>query len=156
MALVRESATLLEVLIEDKRLTFTLAGNESVGVEADRLYVRQAVVNILHNAVKFTPAGGSISARIECKNDSRVQLSITDTGPGIPVEHSQKVFERFYRVDEARTGEDMGAGLGLSVAKWAVEANNGEIRVSSASGAGSTFWICLPAVGCASPSTDSG
>lgn len=153
MALVRETAALLEVLIEDKRLTFTLAGDESLGAQADRLYIRQAVVNILHNAVKFTPAGGSISARVECRSDSRVELSITDSGPGIPAEQSVKIFERFYRVDEARTGEDMGAGLGLSVAKWAVQANDGEIGVNSASGAGSTFWIRLPAVGCPSPST---
>jgi len=151
MALVREAASLLEVLIEDKHLTFTLAGDESVGAQADRLYVRQAVVNILHNAVKFTPAGGTISARIECKNDSCVQLSISDSGPGIPPSQSSKVFERFYRVDESRTGENMGAGLGLSVAKWAVEANNGEIGVNVASGSGSTFWIRLPAVGCHFP-----
>lgn len=151
MALVREAAALLEVLIEDKRLTFTLVGNESVGVQADRLYIRQAVVNILHNAVKFTPVGGSISARIECKSDSRVELSISDTGPGIPSEQSAKVFERFYRVDEARTGEDTGAGLGLSVAKWALQANDGEIGMSNPSCGGSCFWIRLPAVGCASP-----
>jgi len=151
MALVREAASLLEVLIEDKHLTFTLAGDESVGAQADRLYVRQAVVNILHNAVKFTPAGGTISARIECTNDSCVQLSISDSGPGIPPSQSSQVFERFYRVDESRTGENMGAGLGLSVAKWAVEANNGEIGVNNASGSGSTFWIRLPAVGCPFP-----
>jgi len=154
MALVREAAALLEVLIEDKHVTFTLAGDESLGALADRLYVRQAVVNILHNAVKFTPDGGSISARIECTSDSRVELSITDSGPGIPVEQSARIFERFYRADEARTGEDMGAGLGLSVAKWAVEANNGEIGVNSVSGGGSTFWIRLPAVGCPSPGTN--
>jgi heavy metal sensor kinase len=149
-ALVREAAALLEVLIEDKRLTFTLAGDETVGAQADRLYIRQAVINILHNAVKFTPPGGSISAHVECKSDSRVELSVSDSGPGISAEHSAKVFERFYRVDEARTGDDMGAGLGLSVAKWAVEANNGEIGMINLPGAGARFWIRLPAVGCPS------
>ena len=153
MALVREAAAILDVLVEDKRLTFTLTGDETVGAQADRLYIRQAVINILHNAVKFTPPGGSISARVECMSDSRVELSVTDSGPGISSEHAKKVFERFYRVDEARTGDNMGAGLGLSVAKWAVEANEGEIGVSNASGAGSTFWIRLPAVGCPSPGT---
>jgi len=153
MALVREAAVLLEILIEDKRLTFTLAGDESLGAEADRLYVRQAVLNILHNAVKFTPSGGSISAHVRCKGLSQVELAITNSGPGIPVEQSAKIFDRFYRVDEARAGEDKGAGLGLSIAKWAVQANDGEIGVRSASGTGATFWICLPAVGCASPST---
>ena len=153
MAVVREAAALLEVLIEDKRQTFTLTGDEAVGAQADRLYIRQAIVNILHNAVMFAPVGGSISARVECASRARVELSIVDSGPGIPAEHSAKVFERFYRADESRRSEDMGAGLGLSIAKWAVEANNGEIGVSSVSEAGSTFWIRLPAVGCSPSST---
>jgi heavy metal sensor kinase len=148
-ALVRESADLLEVLIEDKNLVFTLSGDESVGARADRLYVRQAIVNILHNAVKFTPRGGSIRAQVRCIKDAQVELSISDSGPGIPREHASKVFERFYRVDEARAGEDGGAGLGLSVAKWAVEVNDGHIGLASPSGTGATFWIRLPAVGCA-------
>jgi heavy metal sensor kinase len=152
MVLVREASTLLEILMEDKHLTFRLAGDEGATIQADRLYLRQAVVNILHNAVKFTPVGGSISARVECTSDDRVQLSISDTGPGIPGEHSKKVFERFYRVDEARTGEDMGAGLGLSVAKWAVEANKGEIGITNTDGHGAAFWIRLPVSGCSSSS----
>ena len=151
LALVRESAALLEVLIEDKQLKFTLAGDESIGVQGDRLYIRQAIVNILHNAVKFTPEGGSITARVECRGEGCAELSVTDTGPGVPPEHAAKVFERFYRVDESRTGRahgsEMGAGLGLSVARWAVEVNNGEIGVRSATGSGATFWIQLPAVG---------
>jgi heavy metal sensor kinase len=149
MALVREAAALLEVLIQDKHLTFTLAGDESLGVRADRLYVRQAVVNILHNAVKFTPAGGFISVLVECKSPSEVELSIADSGPGIRAEDSAKIFERFYRVGEARGGDDAGAGLGLSIAKWAVEASNGELGMINVPGAGASFWIRLPAVGCA-------
>jgi heavy metal sensor kinase len=155
-ALVRESAALLEVLIEDKQLAFTLAGDESVGVQGDRLYIRQAVINVLHNAVKFTPPGGSIFARIQCDGDSRVELSIRDTGPGIPPEQSSRVFERFVHLDESRAPTNTGAGLGLSVARWAVQANEGEIGVTSTLGAGSRFWIRLPAVGCpgtGSPST---
>ncbi|HUJ81618.1 MAG TPA: ATP-binding protein [Candidatus Acidoferrales bacterium] len=144
MAVVRETAELLEVLIEDKRLTFSLIGDENAGVQADRLYVRQAVVNILHNAVKFTPVGGSIRARVECIEDSRVELSVHDSGPGIPAEKVSHIFERFYRADDARTGENNGAGLGLSVTKWAVEANDGEVGVTSSAGAGATFWIRLP------------
>jgi heavy metal sensor kinase len=155
MALVREAAALLEVLIDDKQLTFTLEGDESAGAQADRLYVRQAVVNILHNAVKFTPAGGLISARIECIGQGWVELSISDTGPGIEPEHAKKVFERFYRVDEARAGENRGAGLGLSIARWAVQANNGEIGVTGALGAGCRFWIRLPAVGCSASGLES-
>jgi heavy metal sensor kinase len=152
VALVRESAALLEILIEDKHLNFTLTGDESLGAQADRLYVRQAIVNILHNAVKFTPPGGSISAKVECCGKSWVELSVTDTGPGIAPEHIEKVFQRFYRADKSRASRDscndMGAGLGLSVAEWAIKANNGEIGVRSIPGSGATFWIRLPAVGC--------
>jgi heavy metal sensor kinase len=149
MALVREAAALLEVLIQDKHLTFTLAGDESLGARADRLCIRQAVVNILHNAVKFTPAGGFISVVVECKNESEVELSITDSGSGIRAEDSVKIFERFYRVGGARKGEDGGAGLGLSIAKWAVEASDGELEMANVPGAGAKFSICLPAgVGC--------
>jgi len=151
-ALVREAASLLEVLIEDKSLTFKLSGDESIGVQADRLYVRQAVVNVLHNAVKFTPEGGTIHARIRCISGSQAELMITDTGPGIPEQHAAKIFDRFYRADEARTGAGMGAGLGLSIAKWAVQANNGEIGLGGSSSGGCTFWIRLPAIGCQSSS----
>jgi len=151
-ALVREAASLLEVLIEDKNLTFRLSGDESIGVQADRLYVRQAVVNVLHNAVKFTPEGGTIHARIRCISGSQAELMITDTGPGIPEQHAAKIFDRFYRADEARTGAGMGAGLGLSIAKWAVQANNGEIGLGGSSSGGCTFWIRLPAIGCQSSS----
>jgi len=153
MALVRESAALLEILIEDKHLALTLTGDENAGVQADRLYVRHAVVNMLHNAVKFTPVGGSIYVRVECKKDSRVEFSVQDTGPGIPAGKLANVFERFYRADEARTGDNNGAGLGLAVARWAVQANNGEVGAASSPGAGATFWIRLPAVTISSSST---
>jgi signal transduction histidine kinase len=117
-------------------------------VQADRLYLRQAIVNILHNAVKFTPAGGRIEARVGCKGHSLAELSIRDSGPGISEAHIAKIFNRFYRADDAREGHDRGAGLGLSIAKWAVQANNGEIGVANSAEHGSTFWIRLRAVGC--------
>jgi heavy metal sensor kinase len=147
MELVRDAAGLLEVLIEEKKLSFTLAGDESAFVRGDRLFLRQAVVNILHNAVKFTPIDGTISLRVSCEADSKVVLSVTDNGPGIPAEHATQVFDRFYRVDRARTpGGENGAGLGLSIARWAVRANEGEIGLSNSPGGGCTFWIRLPAV----------
>lgn len=146
-ALVREAASLLEVLIDDKHLKFTVTGDENVGVQADRLYVRQAVVNVLHNAVKFTPAGGAISAQIRCRGN-QAELSITDSGPGVSVEHRYRIFDRFYRADSSRTVPEIGAGLGLSIAKWAVEANGGSIGFCSSASGGSMFSIQLPAVGC--------
>jgi heavy metal sensor kinase len=149
MPLVRETVSLLDVLIEEKKLMLTLAGDEGVCVRSDRQHVRQAVVNVLHNAVKFTPVGGTISARIDRQGSSWAQVSITDDGPGIPLEHAEHVFERFYRADETRF-EGKAAGLGLSIAQWAVRANKGEIGLVSPPGGGSTFWIRLPAASCAS------
>jgi heavy metal sensor kinase len=143
--IVEEAASLLDVLIEEKRLTFNFEGEKNALVRGDRLVLRQAAVNILHNAVKFTPAGGSIFARVSCEG-SCILLSITDNGPGIPTEHLTKVFDRFYRVDPARTSDNKGAGLGLSIAQWAARANDGEIGLSTAPEGGCTFWIRLPLV----------
>ena len=141
--LMQEASELLEVLMEEKRIAFRLEGEDQVLVKADRLYLRQAVVNLLHNAVKFTPVNGAILTRIERNGDASVRLSILDSGPGIPSEHAAKVFERFYRVEESRGGENKGAGLGLSIAKWAVEANHGEIGLTNSPRGGSEFWIRL-------------
>ena len=143
--LVCEAASLLEVLIEDKHIQFHFEGEQNATVCADRLYLRQAVVNVLHNAVKFTPEGGAIVARVVLKEDSIVEISIRDTGPGIKEDHVPRIFERFYRGADARAGENGGAGLGLSIALWAVHANDGEMGTYAAPGGGSIFWICLPA-----------
>jgi signal transduction histidine kinase len=149
MPLLQEAASLLDVLIEDKAIRVDLVEEEAVCALADRLYVRQAVVNVLHNAVKYTPAGGSISARVY-REASWAVLAIGDSGPGIQPQHAGRVFERFYRVDEARSGEK-AAGLGLSIAQWVVRANKGEIGLVSPPGGGCTFWIRLPAAPCPPP-----
>jgi len=141
--IVEEAASLLDVLIEEKGLKFNIDTDKSALVRGDRLILRQAAVNVLHNAVKFTPPGGSISARVCCEG-SRIVLSVTDNGPGIPTEHLTKVFDRFYRVEAPRPGEIKGAGLGLSIAQWAARAHDGEIGLSPAPGGGCTFWIHLP------------
>ncbi len=141
--IMEEAASLLDVLIEEKRLTFNFEGEKNALVRGDRLILRQAAVNILHNAVKFTPAGGSISARVICEGSCTL-LSITDNGPGIATEHLTKVFDRFYRVDPARADENKGAGLGLSIAQWAARAHDGEIGLSTVPEGGCKFWIRLP------------
>ncbi|HWZ99113.1 MAG TPA: ATP-binding protein [Candidatus Dormibacteraeota bacterium] len=148
MELVRQVADLLEVLIEEKRIHFELSGDETACVKADRLTLRQAIINLLHNATKFTPVEGSIEVRVERSTGDTILLSVADSGPGVPPEHASKVFDRFYRVEESRGGENKGAGLGLSIAKWAVDANHGELTVRSELGAGSTFSIRMPSVAC--------
>jgi len=150
--LMQEVAELLEVLVEEKGIQFEIVGEEGLCVRADRVYLRQALVNLLHNAVKFTPFGGTIRARLERKDGSKILLSIIDSGPGISAQHVEKVFQRFYRVEESRGGENKGAGLGLSITKWAVEANGGEVGLTIPPDGGSTFWIRLPAIPCESAS----
>jgi signal transduction histidine kinase len=113
-------------------------------IECDRVFLRQALVNLVHNAVKHSPIGGSISVSAWKKADS-VELQVADSGPGIPLEHQAKVFDRFYRVDLSRSSDAGGAGLGLAIAKWVVEAHGGEIRLRNAAEGGCVFGIRLPA-----------
>lgn len=143
MALVRESAGLFEVLLDEKSLRLDLSGDESASVQGDRLFLRQAIVNILHNAIKYSPVGQSISVRVRaCAAD--VTIEIQDFGPGIPPADQPRVFDRFYRVDKARWRESGGAGLGLAIAKWVVEAHRGSIRLTSVPEQGSVFSLVLP------------
>ncbi len=145
MALAREAAGLFEILMEEKSLRVVVEGDEGAAVKGDCLFLRQALVNILHNAVKYSPAGGAIRVRVRHEDASHIVVEIEDRGPGIPLEDHVKVFDRFYRVDRARWRESGGAGLGLAIAKWAVEAHGGSIGLESALNQGCTFRVSLPA-----------
>jgi two-component system, OmpR family, sensor kinase len=112
-------------------------------VSGDRLILRQAIVNLFDNAIKSSPAKSRIEVVVG-ESDGRAILDITDQGPGIPNEHQPYVFDRFYRVDKARSRAWGGAGLGLSIARWAVEAHGGELTLKSKEGEGTTFRISLP------------
>jgi heavy metal sensor kinase len=146
LGLMREATELLEVLMEEKRQRLVLTGDESATVLGDRLFLRQALVNLLHNAVKHSPVEGMISVFVRSQ-EGLISLEVIDSGPGIPLEHRNKIFDRFYRVDQSRSRDDGGAGLGLAIAKWAVEAHRGSVRVGSAKQGGSVFLIQLPAAG---------
>lgn len=141
--MARESAALLEVLAEEKDQAILVIGDSSVEVNADRLMLRQAVINLLDNAVKYTPSGGSIQVRVTA-TPGEASLEVQDSGPGIPAEHADKVFQRFYRVDRARSRAGGGAGLGLSIVEWAVYAHGGTVQLRQASGGGCIFTIRLP------------
>lgn len=141
--LAKESAALLEVLAEEKYQTITVNGDPSLSVWADRLILRQALINLIDNAVKYSPSGGDIEVRVKAISND-VLIEIQDSGPGIPAEHIDKVFQRFYRVDKARTRAEGGTGLGLSIAEWAVSVHGGSVELSRASGPGCTFTIRLP------------
>jgi signal transduction histidine kinase len=109
----------------------------------DRMVLRQALLNLANNAIKFTPVGGRITVRVE-ESSSGVTIDMSDTGPGIPEALQAQVFERFYRVKRMSASEREGKELGLSIAKWAVEVNGGRLTLEESSSSGSTFRITLP------------
>ena len=132
------------MLAEEKRQRTDIEGNADLLVSADRLILRQAIVNLLDNAIKYSPPESRILVRVQSEGDKQVSLDVVDQGPGIPSEHQPYVFDRFYRVDRARTREWGGTGLGLSITRWAIEAHGGGITLKSEEGRGSTFRISLP------------
>ncbi len=115
-------------------------------VSASRLRLEQVFVNLLDNAVKFNRPGGEVRIETEATADGQIQISISDTGPGIPSEHLPRIFERFYRVDRGRSRAVGGTGLGLSIVKHAVERIKGTVLVESQLGKGSRFTVILPEV----------
>jgi signal transduction histidine kinase len=112
-------------------------------IEADRERVHQVLFNLLDNAVRFTPNGGSVTVSAE-RHDGSVEVRVADTGVGISPEHLPRLFERFYRADPARSRDDGGTGIGLAIARSVVEAHGGHITAASEPGAGSVFAFDLP------------
>ena len=141
--LAKESAALLEVLAEEKHQTVVVGGDPSLTVRGDRLILRQALINLIDNAVKYSPSGGDIEVCVRAIGKD-VLIEVQDSGPGISAEHADKVFQRFYRVDKARTRAEGGTGLGLSIVEWAVSANGGSVELNRGPGPGCTFTIRLP------------
>jgi heavy metal sensor kinase len=139
-----EVSECLQVLAEEKEQSLTVAAPAPVSVEGDRATLRQALINLLDNAIKFTPAGGKVEISVRTTPGGEAVLAVSDDGPGIAGEHREKIYERFYRVDEGRSREVGGAGLGLSIVKWAVENNGGRIELDSAADRGSTFRVVFP------------
>lgn len=144
VSLAREAVGLVEVLAEEKGQQIDVQGDESLSLNADRVLIRQAIVNIVHNAVKYSPLGGPISVRVHHEPAGSICVDVVDSGPGIAPEHTTKIFDRFYRVDESRSRDPGGAGLGLSIAQWAVRLHRGDIQLLITQKTGCTFRICLP------------
>ena len=144
LELARDTVSLLEPLAEDKDQKLTVTGDEGLTVQADAVFFRQALINVLHNAIKYSPGRTTISLCVERTDSHSVAISVTDAGPGIAPEHAARIFDRFYRVDTGRSRDAGGFGLGLAIAQWAIQAHKGCISVSSAPGQGSTFQITLP------------
>jgi heavy metal sensor kinase len=141
--LLSELRERLGVLAAEKQQTLKLADRPGLVATTDRTLLRQALANILHNAIRYSPPGTTVSMCCQ-RRDHTVMVDVADEGPGIAPEHHQKIFERFYRVDKARSRAEGGAGLGLAIAKLFVEQHGGSIELESAVGKGSRFRIVLP------------
>jgi heavy metal sensor kinase len=133
----------MRLLAEDKRIALACQTNGSLAIEGDRARLKQVVVNLLDNAIKYTYPGGKVGVQVSTV-DGRAQLAVEDTGIGIPAEALPHLFERFYRVDKARSRQMGGAGLGLAIVKSIVTAHGGQIIVESSEGHGSRFRVELP------------
>jgi heavy metal sensor kinase len=142
-ALVGATSDQMLLLAEDKNITVTRDAENAVFVMGDRARLKQVVVNLLDNAVKYTPPGGSVHLKVH-ESSGRGVLEVTDTGIGIPAEAIPLVFERFFRVNRDRSLEEHGAGLGLAIVRSICVAHGGTVDVESAVGSGSRFAVTLP------------
>jgi len=133
----------LEALAQEKGLQFLQGPMDNLSVMGDKLTLRQLFLNILDNAIRYTPSGGSITGSLIKKEENAV-VSISDTGVGISAEHLPFIFDRFYRVDKARSRAEGGTGLGLAIASSIAKMHGGYIEIESQVGKGSSFHIILP------------
>jgi heavy metal sensor kinase len=133
----------MRLMAEDRGIHFECSALRPTVVRGDGSRLKQVIVNLLDNAIRFTPRGGTVTMRTQ-KNDGYSILEVLDTGIGIPAGALAHVFDRFYRVDEARSRDDGGAGLGLSIAKSICTAHGAQIEVSSEPGQGSCFRLMFP------------
>jgi heavy metal sensor kinase len=141
--LAATTADQMNLLAEDKGISVLCEAKQPVLVEGDRARLKQVVVNLLDNAIKYTSGGGKIHLRVARQNGHAL-LEVEDNGIGIPVEALPHVFERFFRVDKARSRDQGGAGLGLSIVKSICTAHGAEVQVESEPGKGSRFRVKLP------------
>ncbi|HMD43654.1 MAG TPA: ATP-binding protein [Candidatus Acidoferrum sp.] len=147
--LATDSLRRARTLAMAKNITLASEIVPELPLRADEALLRRMLLNLLDNAIKYTPEGGNIS--LACaKQENGYIVSVTDTGEGIPKEMQGRVFERFFRVDQARSregGAHGGAGLGLSIARWIAEAHHGRLELTRSDATGSTFSVILPITG---------
>lgn len=142
-ALARSLVEQMEPVAAWKQISLKISAEPGVTLLGDRSWLERALLNLLDNAVKYTPEGGTVTLTVEVgQQDAR--LAVRDTGIGIPAEALPHVFERFYRVEPSRSAQEDGAGLGLSLVKWIVDRHQGRVRVESTPGEGSCFTVWLP------------
>jgi heavy metal sensor kinase len=145
-ALVREVAENMNVLAEARSVGLRSDSDGAVFIHGDEARLRQVFYNLIDNAIKYTPPGGTVHVRVAASADDAV-VTVRDTGIGIAPEHLPHVFERFYRVDKARSREQGGTGLGLSISQSIVTAHGGKIELTSAPGRGTVCTVSFPLAG---------
>ena len=140
---IAHGAERLRTQAERAELDLQIALDEALpNVHVDVGRIEQVITNLIHNAIKFTPAGGVITVSALARENSTVMVKVADTGVGIAYEDQPRIFERFFKADRARSGG--GTGLGLAIAKHIVQAHGGRIWVDSKPGRGSAFYFTLP------------
>jgi signal transduction histidine kinase len=132
------------VVASTRQITIADTAVRPASFTGDEDLIRRLILNILDNAVRYAPSNSAIRIALDRAANQYV-ISISDDGPGIPAEVQPRIFERFYRVDAARSRPDGGAGLGLALARWIARVHGGEVTLASSSSLGSTFVITLPA-----------
>jgi heavy metal sensor kinase len=143
-SLADEMARLHRPLAEEKGVKIAVESEGDVEAMGDPERLKELIGNLLSNAIRYNKPGGTVAVKLSRAVD-RAQMVVDDTGIGIPAEDLPRIFERFYRVDKARSREAGGNGLGLAIVKWIVEAHRGSISVTSEAGRGSRFVVTLPA-----------
>jgi heavy metal sensor kinase len=142
-ALASEIVVHLSVLAEERQQDLVTDVEGPIVVQGDRLALRQALVNLVDNAIKYAPERTTVLVRAG-RGPGTAYVEVRDEGAGIPGVHRERIFERFYRVDSGRSRELGGSGLGLALVKWTAEAHAGRVELDTAEGRGSTFRIVLP------------
>jgi signal transduction histidine kinase len=143
-ALAEDVSSHLGVLADEKRQSIDIAASPAPYCRGDRVVLRQALINLVHNAIRYAPEGGTIRLGFE-KRQGRAIVEIGDSGPGIPAGPRARLFERFGH-RPAPGGPDGGAGLGLPIAKWAVEANGGHLSLVKTDATGTVFRMSFPGI----------
>jgi len=138
--LIAQTIELIQPLAEEKDQHIRFEEKSPVNIQADKTLFRQALLNLLDNAIKYAPAGSEIAVALSAR-DHDLLVKVTDSGTPIPEEKKEKIFERFFRLDKSRSKELGGSGLGLSIARWAVEMQGGTLTVEPGREQGNTFII---------------